>query len=486
MGLDSQRDELRGACSPDAFQRRSRQPRESSLPRLVNKLCRLFSNSSSQPARHGKASRKRPSASRSLSASASPKKMPCPHQRLRKSCSADCSDASRVSRKSAQHISPLQQGISSSCRASPAISEHSRLSATSSSTSSSCGSSGGASERHIRFSDEALVRDACSRGDLTSLTSLLDDLAVRKSVDMRAMRHNAYGRTLLHEVAHRGSKRMIEVLLRYGSDPNAPDNNGDRPLHAAALRGSYEISELLLQYGAKVHLFNAELRLPIDIARARQDYDVVRLLSDAAHAQAAFECHQARRDAGMLGPSIAESSSSQSSAATRQRLRRPSVDGAMQTLTKAHGEGDKDRIFLRRLASDEPPRHSRTALSERRLPGRGQSHQRHLMPTRASGMAKGRDEMYQPSSDTGCGRPLRLEDDFGFPLPRNRVGAEKQHLAHPGLGRHAPLSRYPMPNPLITDLFKGELGNGESKRSAVPSGKGEVSKYPCEMTSVEL
>ena len=106
MGLDSQRDELRGACSPDAFQRRSRQPRESSLPRLVNKLCRLFSNSSSQPARHGKASRKRPSASRSLSASASPKKMPCPHQRLRKSCSADCSDASRVSRKSAQHISP--------------------------------------------------------------------------------------------------------------------------------------------------------------------------------------------------------------------------------------------------------------------------------------------------------------------------------------------------------------------------------------------
>lgn len=275
--------------------------------------------------------------------------MPCSHAKLRQSCSNDCCLSQSKAVQLSLRRPPLQKsnssGSSANCsyRTSPAISDSSRSSVTSSSASSSSTASG---EKRLRFTDEVLIRDACSRDDVTSLTCLLDDLACRNSSLVERVRQNAYGRTLLHEAANKGSAEMVEMLLRYGLDPNAPDSNGDRPLHAAASRGSYEIAERLLVGGAKVHLFNSDLELPVDISRGRMDHRMVKLLSDAAHAQAAFECYQARRDAGMLGPHMG-----------RLRSRRPSIDGAMQTLSKAQQESERARTALRRLASDEPPQY---------------------------------------------------------------------------------------------------------------------------------
>ena len=48
------------------------------------------------------------------------------------------------------------------------------------------------------------------------------------------------------------SAELIELLLRYGGDPNAPGRDGSSPVRLAMRRGRTEIVELLGRYGARV------------------------------------------------------------------------------------------------------------------------------------------------------------------------------------------------------------------------------------------
>lgn len=54
----------------------------------------------------------------------------------------------------------------------------------------------------------------------------------------------------LYEACKIGNKKIVELLLQAGADPNIKSSVGDYPLHAAALKGDKEMVELLLKAGA--------------------------------------------------------------------------------------------------------------------------------------------------------------------------------------------------------------------------------------------
>ncbi len=59
--------------------------------------------------------------------------------------------------------------------------------------------------------------------------------------------------TPLFVAARESSARVIDLLLRSGADPNAPDEHGTTPLMMAAAAGNPEAVEILIEHGASVN-----------------------------------------------------------------------------------------------------------------------------------------------------------------------------------------------------------------------------------------
>lgn len=60
-----------------------------------------------------------------------------------------------------------------------------------------------------------------------------------------------------------GNKSKVEELLKFGSDPNFQDGNGDTPLIMAAYRGNIEIVTLLLNSKANTNNQNIYMEIPL-------------------------------------------------------------------------------------------------------------------------------------------------------------------------------------------------------------------------------
>ena len=70
----------------------------------------------------------------------------------------------------------------------------------------------------------------------------------------------------LYLALQRGDLDQIERHLYWGTDINAPDPQGRRPLHVAAERGSVVVTRLLLKHGAAVDATDAAGRTALDRA----------------------------------------------------------------------------------------------------------------------------------------------------------------------------------------------------------------------------
>jgi ankyrin repeat protein len=73
------------------------------------------------------------------------------------------------------------------------------------------------------------------------------DALLAAKADVRARAENSHGNTALHAaIAGAAGARVVAALLRHGSDVNAGDAGGHRPLHLAAVAGDAETVQTLL------------------------------------------------------------------------------------------------------------------------------------------------------------------------------------------------------------------------------------------------
>lgn len=86
---------------------------------------------------------------------------------------------------------------------------------------------------------------------------------------------DAEGRTALHVAAWRGDLKGIELLLKYGADPNARDFDGRPPLHSVAWRGHAAAGRLLLRAKG----------LNVDLACKQQGATALSIAAQEGHAE---------------------------------------------------------------------------------------------------------------------------------------------------------------------------------------------------------
>ncbi|MHC4192428.1 MAG: ankyrin repeat domain-containing protein, partial [Planctomycetota bacterium] len=110
-------------------------------------------------------------------------------------------------------------------------------------------------------------------GDLAKVKALLD-----AGADVNEK--NATGMTALYAAAVGGHKKVVELLLSKGADPNTWVGN-QTILFWAAGRGHKETVEALLAHGANVNLGNKRYnRTPVEVAMSANHNEVVKLLLD--------------------------------------------------------------------------------------------------------------------------------------------------------------------------------------------------------------
>uniref|UniRef100_H3A1V2 Palmitoyltransferase n=1 Tax=Latimeria chalumnae TaxID=7897 RepID=H3A1V2_LATCH len=88
--------------------------------------------------------------------------------------------------------------------------------------------------------------EAAQSGDLERVQSLL------RGDPSRLQQTGWSGFTLLHVAAFHGNKELTLLLLRYGADPNAPNDAGETPFHFACRRGDTYLVHQIWKHGADV------------------------------------------------------------------------------------------------------------------------------------------------------------------------------------------------------------------------------------------
>ena len=102
----------------------------------------------------------------------------------------------------------------------------------------------------------------------------------QKNYDLKAK--DADGLTALHYAAKFENPEVVELLIKYGANPNAGDFHNDTPLDVIAIRGSnpngVKVASLLLQAGANINAQDDFGKTPLHLV---QNLQIMRVLLKA-------------------------------------------------------------------------------------------------------------------------------------------------------------------------------------------------------------
>ena len=119
------------------------------------------------------------------------------------------------------------------------------------------------------------ILKAAKSGDLATVRTLLEsDVSLVAAQDTD-------GSTPLHCASWKGHPEVVAVLLDFGADIQAQNQNdhwGDTPLHAAAHGNQRAVAALLIERGADIHALSAFGRTPLQETEAHKATAVANLL----------------------------------------------------------------------------------------------------------------------------------------------------------------------------------------------------------------
>lgn len=153
------------------------------------------------------------------------------------------------------------------------------LMASLASVTSSCSKSGGGSNTEAVLPEAQVVEivNAVDAKDLTKVSSLLQANPKLVSAEFTGGGPDN-DCPLLMIAADKGDKPMAELLLRYGANVNAKNDDGEVALHYAALDGYTDVVQILLDHNADVNVKSEVGATPISLAEKAGKSDVVALL----------------------------------------------------------------------------------------------------------------------------------------------------------------------------------------------------------------
>lgn len=108
--------------------------------------------------------------------------------------------------------------------------------------------------KHIQKLEKQLFQEDIERKFWRELkddnTSEIIKMVSSGMVDVNCEDGNNGQMTPLYRAAYNGNKKVVQILLDKGAEPNVVDQVGWTPLHEAAFRGYKEVAQLLLERGA--------------------------------------------------------------------------------------------------------------------------------------------------------------------------------------------------------------------------------------------
>lgn len=110
----------------------------------------------------------------------------------------------------------------------------------------------------------------------------LVEMLLRYGADPNARSRNAMSVMPLHSAAAARKQRTVEWLVEYGADVNATQHGGWTALHEAARQGNAEMAEYLLSKGADAAIRSEDGKAPADLADEKSHQQVLAVLK--AHA----------------------------------------------------------------------------------------------------------------------------------------------------------------------------------------------------------
>lgn len=153
------------------------------------------------------------------------------------------------------------------------------LMASLASVATSCSKSGEDSSTEAALPEAQVVEivNAVDAKDLTKVSSLLQANPKLVSAEFTGGGPDN-DCPLLMIAADKGDKEIVDLLLRYGADVNAKNDDGEVALHYAALDGYTDIVQTLLDHNADVNVKSEVGATPLSLAEKAGKSNVVALL----------------------------------------------------------------------------------------------------------------------------------------------------------------------------------------------------------------